>query len=223
LPKEALRRLQAHTQATISEIACWEEHLDALGVECARHRRIATEGALLGGLIEKGFSLDLVIVSDGAGQFAILLHALCWVHAERLVHKRIPLNDQHRQHQERVRGEIWDLYADLKAYRRNPDPALAPALTARFDAIFTQSTSSTTRATAARCSSSSIWHPRFSTSGSIVRTTARRRELRDTGSSCRSLVLSNDRTRCVMAPARSACPSIFATSSTSLGLSSISL
>ena len=141
LPKEALRRLQAHPQATIGEIACWEEHLDALGVECARHRRIATEGALLGGLIEKGFSLDLVIVSDGAGQFAILLHALCWVHAERLVHKLIPLNDQHRQDQERVRGEIWDLYADLKAYRRNPDPALAPALTARFDAIFTQSTS----------------------------------------------------------------------------------
>jgi hypothetical protein len=141
LPKEPLRRLQAHTPATIGEVACWEEHLDALGIECTRHRRIATEGALLGGLIEKGFSLDLVIVSDGAGQFAILLHALCWVHAERLVHKLIPLNEQHRQDQERVRGEIWDLYADLKAYRRNPDPALSPELTARFDAIFTQRTS----------------------------------------------------------------------------------
>ncbi len=141
LPKEPLRRLQAHTHATIAEVACWEEHLDALGIERERHRRIATEGALLGGLIEKGFSLDLAIVSDGAGQFAILLHALCWVHAERLVHKLIPLNDQHRQDQERIRGEIWDLYADLKAYRRNPDPALVPALTARFDAIFTQRTS----------------------------------------------------------------------------------
>ena len=141
LPKEPLRRLQGHTHATIGEVACWEEHLDALGIERERHRRIATEGALLGGLIEKGFSPELVIVSDGAGQFAILLHALCWVHAERLVHKLIPLNDQHRQDQERIRGEIWDLYADLKAYRRNPDPALAPELTARFDAIFTQRTS----------------------------------------------------------------------------------
>jgi len=140
LPKEPLRRLQAHTHTTIAEVACWEEHLDALGIERERHRRIATEGALLGGLIEKGFSLDLAIVSDGAGQFAILLHALCWVHAERLVHKLIPLNDQHRQDQERVRGDIWDLCADLKAYRRNPDPALAPALAARFDAIFTQCT-----------------------------------------------------------------------------------
>ncbi|WP_325291741.1 hypothetical protein [Thiocapsa sp.] len=36
----------------------------------------------------------------------------------------IPLNDRQRADQARVRGEIWDLYADLKAYRRNPDPAL---------------------------------------------------------------------------------------------------
>ena len=140
LPKEPLRRLQAHTHTTIAEVACWEDHLDALGITCERHRRIATEGALLGGLIEKGFSPELVIVSDGAGQFAILLHALCWVHAERLVHKLIPLNEQHRQDQERVRSEIWGLYADLKAYRRHPDPAQAPALAARFDAIFTQRT-----------------------------------------------------------------------------------
>ncbi len=140
LPKEPLRRLQAHTPATIVAVACWEEHLDALGIERERHRRIATEGALLGGLIEKGFSLDLAIVSDGAGQFAILLHALCWVHAERLVHKLIPLNDQRRQDQQRIRAGIWDLYADLKAYRGNPDPTRAAELTARFEAIFTQRT-----------------------------------------------------------------------------------
>jgi len=144
LPKAPLQRLQAQTLATITGVDGWAAHLDALGIACERHRRIATEGALLGGLIEKGFSLDLAIVSDGAGQFAILLHALCWVHAERLVHKLIPLNDQQRQDQQQVRGEIWDLYADLKAYRRTPDPTLAPALTARFDAIFTQRTASAT-------------------------------------------------------------------------------
>jgi len=140
LPKEPLRLLEAHL-TEIAEPDCWEQHLDALGIDGERHRRIATEGALLGGLIEKGFSLDLVIVSDGAGQFAILLHALCWVHAERLVHKLIPLNDRHRLDQERVRDGIWELYAALKAYQRNPDPALAPALEARFDAVFTQRTS----------------------------------------------------------------------------------
>ena len=144
LPKAPRQCLQAQTPATLTGVDCWAAHLDALGIERERHRRIATEGALLGGLIEKGFALELAIVSDGAGQFAILLHALCWIHAERLVHKLIPLNDQHRQDQQRVRGEIWALYADLKAYRRNPDPALVPALAARFDAIFTQRTSFTT-------------------------------------------------------------------------------
>jgi len=112
--------------------------LDTLEITVERHRRMATEGALLGRLIESGFSLDLAIVSDGAGQFAILLHALCWVHAERWVHKLIPLNDRHREEQARVRGEIWDLYADLKAYQRDPNPMQAPLLAARFDAIFTQ-------------------------------------------------------------------------------------
>lgn len=89
-------------------------------------------------MIEKGFSPELAIVSDGAGQFAVLLHALCSVHAARLVHKLIPLNERHRQDQVRVCGEIWDLCTDLKAYRRHPDPARAPALAAHFDAIFTR-------------------------------------------------------------------------------------
>jgi len=50
---------------------------------------MATEGALLGSVLARGLSRELVIVSDGAGQFAILLHALCWVHAERLIRKLI--------------------------------------------------------------------------------------------------------------------------------------
>ncbi|WPL18982.1 Transposase IS66 family protein [Thiorhodovibrio winogradskyi] len=41
----------------------------------------------------------------------------------------------------RVRGQIWDLYADLKAYQRDPDPALIPVLEARFETIFTEQTS----------------------------------------------------------------------------------
>lgn len=140
LAQEPMRRLQADRHEAIAA-ADWEPHLDALGIKNERHRRIATEGALLGSLLEKGFSPELAIVSDGAGQFAILLHALCWVHAERLIHTLIPLNDGHRQDIERVRQGIWELYADLKAYRQHPDPALAHTYAARFDAIFTQRTS----------------------------------------------------------------------------------
>ena len=61
--------------------------------------------------------------------------------AERLIHQLIPLNESHRQDQERVRDELWMLYADLKAYQRDPDPAAIDALRARFEALFTQKTS----------------------------------------------------------------------------------
>jgi hypothetical protein len=76
LPAAPRRQLQS--LSTITGTPAWEAHLDTLGIVSVRHRRIATEGALLGGLIAKGFSLDLAIIGDAAGQFAILLHAeLC--------------------------------------------------------------------------------------------------------------------------------------------------
>ena len=141
LPQALCQNLMAHPTVERVTTAAWEKQLDDWGLVTERHRRIATEGALVGGLFAKGLSHDLVIVSDGAGQFAILLHALCWVHAERLIHKLIPLNESHRQDQERVRDELWTLYADLKAYQRDPDPAAIDALRARFEALFTQKTS----------------------------------------------------------------------------------
>ena len=118
----------------------WQQLLSELSISQARHCRIATEGALLGSVLEHGLCDDLVIVSDDAGQFEVLLHALCWVHAERLVHKLIPLNESHREDIASVRAQIWDLYRDLKAYKSQPDDAQREALVQRFDAIFTQQT-----------------------------------------------------------------------------------
>jgi hypothetical protein len=82
-----------------------------------------------------------VIVSDDAGQFNILLHALCWIHTERLIHKMLPLNETHRQEIAGIREQIWCLYADLKRYKRNADKAQQKILEQRFDEIFTQKTS----------------------------------------------------------------------------------
>ncbi len=113
----------------------------ALGLVTERHRRIATEGALLGGLLAKWFARERAIVSDGAEPFAILLHAWCGVHAERLIHTLIPRNERQRQEQQRVRGEIWTCYADLTAYQRAPHPEAIAELRARLTATFTQKTS----------------------------------------------------------------------------------
>lgn len=136
----ALREQLGHTLGTCRTLQRWHEHLVSLEITDARHVRMATEGALLGSLLDKGFNPELAIISDGAGQFAIGLHALCWIHAERLIHKLIPVNDAQRQAVALVREQLWCLYADLKAYKRQPSPDKVASLQARFDALFTQST-----------------------------------------------------------------------------------
>jgi hypothetical protein len=119
----------------------WSDHLAQLGICKKRHIRIATEGALLGSLLQNEAMHKLAIVSDGAGQFNILQHGLCWVHAERLIHKLIPLNDRHRKDIDKIRDEIWRLYAGLKAYKVQPTKTDNAYLSAEFERIFTQKTS----------------------------------------------------------------------------------
>ena len=102
--------------------------------------QIATEGAIWGSIHAHDFLRDAVVLSDDAGQFAVGRHALCWVHAERLVHKLDAFTDHNRAAQQRVRKLIWDFYADLKAYRANPEKSRRLALRARFDRIFRRRT-----------------------------------------------------------------------------------
>src|SRR5207249_7825872 len=113
----------------------WEAHLVAAGVTGERHTRIATEGALLGSLVAHGVSPELVVLSDGAPQFDVLVHAACWLHAERPLARLIPYNDKHRAAIAQVRGQIWELYQDLKGYRQRPEPSRRPDLEARFDGL----------------------------------------------------------------------------------------
>jgi hypothetical protein len=120
--------------------AAWQAWLVAAGVTSERHVRIATEGALLGQLIEQGVSPNLMILSDGALQFDILVHSSCWVHAERPLARAIPYNEAHRAALEHVRQQLWDLYQDLKAYRAHPDPRDQAGLEARFDRLVGQKT-----------------------------------------------------------------------------------
>jgi Transposase IS66 family len=86
------------------------------------------------------FLPDTVILSDDAGQFDVGRHALCWVPAERLVHKLDTFTEMHRTAQDHIRGPIWWLYSDLKAYRTEPTPRRRSELRARFDRIFRRCT-----------------------------------------------------------------------------------
>jgi hypothetical protein len=72
----------------------------------------------------------------------VFYHALCWIHAERLISKIVPFTEQAQKDLECVKIQIWILYKDLKAYKLNPNCKYKQALETRFDKIFTTKTAS---------------------------------------------------------------------------------
>ena len=136
--------LAGHPQRVFPDQAAWRAHLERLGITALTVTpdpvRLATEGALWGAIKAHGLLPETVIVSDDAGQFALGEHALCWIHAERLVHKLETFTDQQRAAQARIRDLIWWFYTDLKAYRQEPSRRRRAELRARFDRIFRRRT-----------------------------------------------------------------------------------
>src|ERR671926_6684 len=137
-------RLAAHEQRIFPDEAAWRAHLERLGLDRLEVApdpvRIASEGALWGAIRHHGLLDGTVIVSDEAGQFRAGTPALCWVHAERLVHKLLPVTPAQRRAVEIVRHLIWWFYRDLKAYCRDPTARRRAALRARFNRIFRRRT-----------------------------------------------------------------------------------
>src|SRR3954447_19652533 len=93
-----IARMEGHPQRVFPDQAAWAAHLERLGI-CGMEgslgpARLATEGALWSAIKAHGLLPGTVIVSDDAGQFALGKHALCWIHAERLVHKLDTFTDQ---------------------------------------------------------------------------------------------------------------------------------
>jgi hypothetical protein len=102
--------MAAHPVRVFADEDAWRAHLAVLGIDqltvAPDPVRIATEGALWGAIQAHGLLPGTVIVSDDAGQFRLGEHALCWLHAERLVHKLVPANDQQRRAVELTRDLI---------------------------------------------------------------------------------------------------------------------
>ena len=136
--------LAEHESKRFADQAAWTAHLEDLGITELKVLpdpvKIATEGALWGSVAGHGFLNDAVIVSDDAGQFNVGRHALCWVHAERLIHKLVGFNQRQRQAIERIRARVWRFYKALKAYCRDPTPRRKAALDKRFDRLFSTRT-----------------------------------------------------------------------------------
>lgn len=137
-------RLAADAERRFADAGAWTEHLRRLGITELKVNpdptRLATEGALLGAVKAHGFLAQGVILSDDAGQFDVGHHALCWVHAERLVYKLDAFTDANRAAQQAVRAQIWEFYRELLAYKSDPSSRSKTDMEACFDAIFQQRT-----------------------------------------------------------------------------------
>jgi hypothetical protein len=143
LPQNQWWKLNLSPKVVFKDKEEWEAYLNQIGIVKSSHRKTATEGALIGALINNGISPQLGIISDGAGQFRLLEHGLCWVHAERLINKLIPLTEEHLGAIEKVQDEIWKFYQELKTYKNlttEQQRKQKPYLEKRFDEIFEQST-----------------------------------------------------------------------------------
>ena len=103
--------LATHPAKAFADAPAWAAHLADLGIDRLAVTpdpvRIATEGALWGAILHHGLLTKTVIVSDDAGQFRVGEHALCWVHAERLVHKLVPATPAQHRAVEVTRALIW--------------------------------------------------------------------------------------------------------------------
>ena len=122
LPQKVIQSLTELKVKSFQNEQEWSSALKALKIVRKRHIRIATEGALMGSVLEHGFNPKMVIISDDAGQFNVFLHALCWIHAERIINKLVAFTEQQRQAVIDIKNQLWEFYSDLKFYKENSCP-----------------------------------------------------------------------------------------------------
>jgi uncharacterized coiled-coil protein SlyX len=114
----------------------WIKYLLEKGIVGSMTVQKTSEAALLGGLNIEGRVEPLRILSDGARQFNVLEHGLCWVHMERLLRKLEGRNDKQRDNIEEMQSMLWDYYQELKKYKQEPTKEYRAKLLAEFDKIF---------------------------------------------------------------------------------------
>ena len=112
-----------------------EDYLNKHHITAAHALRTIREALLMGAIVEHGFDPETLIHSDGAGQFAIFAHSLCWKHAERPLVKLKPYNDRQAQLLDMKKEAFWTLYQALKKYKQQPDETLISTLEQQFDQL----------------------------------------------------------------------------------------
>src|SRR3954465_6913125 len=105
-PEALINRLIEPDDQVFADEDTWTNHLIAPGITGAKAVRLAS---VVAGSLDHLLP-DAVIVSDGAGQFDVLRHGLCWIHAERLIHRLVTVTEEQRAAVALVRHLIWWFY-----------------------------------------------------------------------------------------------------------------
>jgi hypothetical protein len=120
----------AHSQSD------WDNYLSTQGILKPKAVQVLTEAALIGGLMSGELSVPLRILSDGAGQFNLLRHGLCWVHAERSLRRLQGNTSTHRANIAEIQDLLWSYYRLLQQYQQQPTDSDKASLSLAFDQIF---------------------------------------------------------------------------------------
>jgi hypothetical protein len=83
-----------------------------------------------------------ILIGDDAAQFheQTSYRGLCWIHEERHYSKLRPFLKKHQKLLDDFRGDIWDFYEELKAYKQRPTKRDKRRLAKRFDELFGRTT-----------------------------------------------------------------------------------
>lgn len=134
--------LDDHVDKRFANKDAWDQFLNKKGIITEKNRRIATEAALMGSAIFHGLKPTMGLMSDAAGQFNILIHALCWIHEERHYRKFVSLTEDEKVLIDGIRDTIWNLYEQLKEYKIKPEKELRIQIEREFDSLFSCETES---------------------------------------------------------------------------------
>lgn len=134
LPAYVMAIVKKHL-ATFQDENAFEAGLRKMGISRAAHIKVITEAALVGSILSHGFKIDYRIMSDDAGQFNIFKHALCWIHAERKIKALQPLSKKQSKQFDTVLHDFWEIYNDLKAYKKTPEEMAANRIREKFDRL----------------------------------------------------------------------------------------
>lgn len=129
-------KLRFSEQVLATDSDAWARYLDSLDIVTPQAVRWVSEAALLGGALSQGLSEQLRILSDGAPQFNLLVHALCWVHAERGLRKLSAPTILHRQNIEEMQQGLWEYYRRLQQYPQQPTAEFKAQLEQEFEQLF---------------------------------------------------------------------------------------